>query len=119
MSKGSETRDRGREGDATNGERGSDGGSRPQFRPSFLDTEERPVPETQPRPQADVFFVEVTSNGTSETHRFDQAEEAQSFLEDLLNQGTPENEVAAFSGHRLAMKVSFRPVVHLNAGEEE
>ncbi len=96
----------------------------PAFRPAFLD-EETPsqsaaATETAtPPPEGDAFFVSVTRDGGAETHRFDHATEVQTFVEELLEADVPQEDVTAFSGHRLALKVRHRPVVKLFASEEE
>ncbi len=96
----------------------------PTLRPDFLD-EETPGPgaattETAtPPPEGDAFFVSVTRDGGAETHRFDHATEVQTFVEELLEADVPQEDVTAFSAHRLALKVRHRPVVKLFAHEEE
>lgn len=85
-----------------------------EFRRTFLDSSEPAEPAQQPRsPAGDLFFVTVNSNGANETHCFDDAAGAASFVADLLEQGMPQESVAAFSGRRVGLKVSRRPVVQL------
>ncbi len=96
----------------------------PVFRPTFLD-EETPGPDTAatetatPPPEGDTFFVSVTRDGGAETHRFDNATEVQAFVEELLEADVPQEDVTAFSGRRLALKVRHRPVVKLFADQEK
>ena len=96
----------------------------PVFRPAFLD-EETPgksaaATETAtPPPEGDTFFVSVTRNGGAETHRFDNPAEVQTFVEQLLEDGVPQEDVTAFSGQRLALKIHHRPVVKLFADREK
>ncbi len=96
----------------------------PVFRPTFLD-QETPGPgaaatETAtPPPEGDTFFVSVTRDGGAETRRFDNATEVQTFVEELLEADVPQEDVTAFSGHRLALKIRHRPVVKLFAHEEK
>jgi hypothetical protein len=90
------------------------------FRPTFLDSDapsER-APAAQP-PTGDVFFVSVTKDGNTETHRFDDPSEAQTFVEQLLGEGVPQEDVTAFSGCRVALKVTHRPIVKLVTGQDD
>ena len=90
------------------------------FRPAFLDSDapgER-APAAQP-PTGNVFFVSVTKDGGIETRRFDDPSEAQAFVEQLLEEGTPQEEVTAFSGRRVALKVTHRPTVKLVTGQDD
>ncbi len=94
----------------------------PTFRRAFLDEaapDEGAAPPPPPPPEGDVFFVAVTEDGTAEVHRFDDPAEAQAFIEQLLQKDVPEEEVAAFSGRRLSLMVSHRPVVKLSIDQEE
>lgn len=105
---------------------GSDGDGAYQpmsFRPAFLDDE---TPQAAgkgaaapPAPDGDAFFVSVSRGGQTELHRFDNPREAQGFVEEMLAAGIPQDEVTAFSGRRLALMVSHRPVVKLLGGEKE
>ncbi len=93
----------------------------PTFRRAFLDEaapDEGAAPPPPP-PEGDAFFVAVTGNGKAEVHRFDHPAEAQAFIEQLLQKDVPEDEVAAFSGRRLSLVVSHRPVVKLSINQEE
>ncbi|MCH7835646.1 MAG: hypothetical protein IH864_02140 [Chloroflexi bacterium] len=93
----------------------------PTFRRAFLDEavpDERAATTTPP-PEGDAFFVAVTEDGMAEVHRFDDPAEAQAFIEQLLQKDVPEEEVAAFSGRRLSLMVSHRPVVKLSIDQEE
>ena len=96
----------------------------PVFRPTFLD-EETPGPRAAatetatPPPEGDIFFVSVTRDGGAETHRFGNATEVQTFVEELLEADVPQEDVTAFSGRRLALKIRHRPVVKLFANQEK
>ncbi len=93
----------------------------PTFRRAFLDEaapDERAATPPPP-PEGDAFFVAVTGDGTAEIHHFDHPAEAQAFIEQLLQKDVPEEEVAAFSGRRLSLMVSHRPVVKLSIGQEK
>ena len=90
----------------------------PTFRPDYLD-EDSPrgsaaatTPAREP-PEGDSFFVSVTKQDGSETHRFEDAIAAQTFVEQLLEGGVPEEAVTPFSGRKLALAVSHRPIVKL------
>ena len=90
----------------------------PEFRPDYLD-EDAPrkgaaaaTPAREP-PGGDTFFVSVTKQDGIETHRFEKPIEAQTFVEQLLKDGVPQEEVTAFSGRKLALAVSHRPIVKL------
>ena len=88
------------------------------FRPTFLDSDapgER-APAAQP-PKGDAFFVSVIRDGGTETHHFDGPSQAQTFVEQLLEEGVPQEEVTAFSGRRMALRVSRRPIVKLVTGQ--
>ncbi len=90
----------------------------PVFRPDYLDEDasRKGVAATEPArepPKGDTFFVSVTKQDGSEIHRFENPNEAQAFVEQLLEDGVPQEEVAAFSGHKLALAVSHRPIVKL------
>ncbi len=90
------------------------------FRPTFLDSDapgER-APAAQP-PKGDAFFVSVTKDGGTETHHFDGPSQAQTFVEQLLEEGVPQEEVTAFSGRRMALRVSRRPIVKLVTGQDD
>jgi hypothetical protein len=90
------------------------------FRPTFLDSDapsER-TPADQP-PKGDAFFVSVTRDGGTETHRFDGPSQAQTFVEQLLEEGVPQEEVTAFSGRRMALRVSRRPIVKLVTSQDD
>ncbi len=94
----------------------------PEFRPDYLD-ENAPrkgaaatTPAREP-PEGDTFFVSVTKQDGSETHRFEDPAEAQAFVEQLLEDGVPQEEVTAFSGRKLALAVSHRPIVKLVSGK--
>ena len=92
----------------------------PTFRPAFLDDtapDQAAVP-AMPPPKGDAFFVSVTKDGAAEIHSFDDPAGVQAFVEQLLEKDVPEEEVAAFSGHRLSLKVSRRPVVKLSSAQE-
>lgn len=90
------------------------------FRPTFLDSDapSEPAPAAQPAAD-DFFFVSVTRDGGSETHRFDDPSEAQAFVEQLLEEGVPQEEVAAFSGRRVTLRVTHRPTVKLVASQDD
>ncbi len=90
------------------------------FRPTFLDSDapsER-APAAQP-PKGDAFFVSVTRDDGIQTHRFDDSSQAQTFVEQLLEKGVPQDEVTAFSGHQVALRVSHRPVVKLATSQDD
>jgi hypothetical protein len=90
----------------------------PVFRPDYLDEDASregaaaTTPAREPL-EGDTFFVSVTKQDGSETHRFEDPAEAQAFVEQLLEDGVPQEEVAAFSGRKLALAVSHRPIVKL------
>jgi hypothetical protein len=90
------------------------------FRPVFLDSEtpREQGPAVHP-PKGDAFFVSVTRDSETETHRFDEPSQAQTFVEHLLEEGVPQEEVTAFSGRRMALKVTHRPIVKLSTGQDE
>jgi hypothetical protein len=95
----------------------------PVFRPDYLDeaAHSGSKPEASPAappPQGDAFFVSVTRQDTTETHRFESPAEAQTFLEGLLEEGLSQEELTVFSGHKLPFKVRHRPIVKLSATEE-
>ncbi len=93
----------------------------PTFRPAFLDDtapDQAAVP-AMPPPEGDAFFVSVTRDGSAEIHSFDDPARVQAFVEQLLEKDVPEEDVAAFSGHRLSLKVSHRPVVKLSSAQED
>lgn len=90
------------------------------FRPTFLDCDapsER-TPAAQ-QPKGDAFFVSVTKDGSIETHRFDGPSQVQTFIEQLLEEGVSQEEMAAFSGRRMALKVTHRPVVKLAVSQDD
>lgn len=96
----------------------------PEFRPDYLD-EDAPrkvtaatTPAREP-PQGDTFFVSVTKQDGIETHRFEDPIKAQGFVEQLLEDGLPQEEVTAFSGRKLALAVSHRPIVKLLSSQED
>ncbi len=93
----------------------------PTFRRDFPDEAAPPEGEAPPPPppEGDTFFVSVTRDDAAEIHRFDDPAEAQAFVEQLLEKDVPENDVAAFSGRRLALKVSRRPIVKLPGDQED
>lgn len=93
----------------------------PDLRPDYLD-EDMPRGEAAPAalpPDGDTFFVSVTRDGRAEVHRFGHPAEVQTFVEELLENDVAEEEVAAFSGRRLSLKVSRRPVVKLSRNQED
>jgi hypothetical protein len=89
------------------------------FRPSFLDSDDpsERTPATPP-PKGDAFFISVARDDDSEIHYFDGPSQAQMFVEQLLEEGVPEEDVTAFSGHRVSLKVTHRPVVKLVASQD-
>jgi len=96
----------------------------PTFRPNYLE-EDAPrkatattTPAREPL-EGDTFFVSVTKQSGSETHRFENPIEAQTFVEQLLEDGVPQEEVTAFSGRKLALAVSHRPIVKLLSNQED
>ncbi len=96
----------------------------PNLRPDYLDEDEprKGAAATTPakeRPEGDTFFVSVTKQDGSETHRFEDPIEAQGFVEQLLEDGLPQEEVTAFSGRKLALAVSRRPIVKLLSSQED
>ncbi len=96
----------------------------PTFRPDYLDENTRrkgTAPTTPAREplEGDTFFVSVTKQDGSETHRFEGPIEAQAFVEQLLGDGVPQEEVTAFSGRKLALAVSRRPIVKLLSSQED
>ena len=108
---------------AGNGQAGGEPYKRMSFRPDFLDDaapseEATTATAVRPLPQGDAFFVSVTRDGATELHRFGSAAEAQAFVEEQLGDGVPQEDVTAFSGHRLAFNVSHRPIVKLFTQEE-
>ena len=96
----------------------------PTFRPDYLDEDASrkgtaaTTPAREP-PDGDTFFVSVTKQDGSETHRFEDPIEAQAFVEQLLEDGVPQEEVTAFSGRKLALAVSHRPIVKLLSSQED
>ena len=96
----------------------------PRFRPDYLDEDaprigtaaKKPARE---RPEGDTFFVSVSKQDGSETHRFEDPIEAQTFVEQLLEDGVPQEEVTAFSGRKLSLAVSHRPIVKLLSSQED
>ncbi len=89
------------------------------FRPSFLDSDtpgER-APATQP-PKGDAFFISVAKNGEAEIHRFDGPSQAQTFVEQLLEDGVPQEEVTAFSARQVTLRVTHRPIVTLVTSQD-
>ena len=110
---------------AGNGQTESAPYKRMSFRPDYLDDtapqDEAPataVAEMRAPPRGDAFFVSVTRDGVPDLHRFDSAAEAQAFVEEQLGEGVQQEDVSAFSGHRLAFNVSHRPIVKLLTPEE-
>ena len=110
---------------AGNGQTEGEPYKRMSFRPDFLDdtaasegATATAVADVRPLPQGDAFFVSVTRDGASELYRFDSAVEAQAFVEEQLGDGVPQEDVTAFSGRRLALNVSHRPIVKLLTQEE-
>jgi hypothetical protein len=99
---------------------GAPGDDRMKFRPSFLDENEsrQATAANAPAPGGDTFFVTVERDGAGEVHRFSDPAEAQRFVESLLEDGVPEDGVAAFAGHRLTVQVRHRPVVKLSIGSD-
>ena len=97
----------------------------PRFRPDYLDDEDAPRIGTaakkpaRERPEGDTFFVSVSKQDGSETHRFEDPIEAQTFVEQLLEDGVPQEEVTAFSGRKLSLAVSHRPIVKLLSSQED
>lgn len=89
------------------------------FRPSFLDSDapDERTPATQP-PKGDAFFISVTRDDETEIHCFDGPSQAQTFVEQLLEEGVPEEEVTAFSGRRVTLRVTHRPVVKLVTSQD-
>ena len=90
----------------------------PELRPDYLDEDASresaaATPPARMPPEGDTFFVSVTKQSGSETHRFENSIEAQTFVEQLLEDGIPQEEVTAFSGRKLALAVSHRPIVKL------
>ena len=79
---------------------------------------EEPAPVAQP-PRGDAFFISVTKDDGAEIHRFESPSQAQTFVEQLLEEGVPQEEVTAFSGHRVALRVTHRPIVKLVAGPDD
>ena len=97
---------------------------RMKFRPTFLDEdgsreEKAAPPPATPPPTGDVFFVSVSRQDRTDIHHFGDADAVQTFVEGLLDEGVPQEEVIAFSGHKLALRVSHRPVVKLLSGQED
>ena len=96
----------------------------PTFRPDYLDedTPRKGTATTTPAGEpleGDTFFVSVTKQDGSETHRFEDPIEAQAFVEQLLEDGVPQEEVTVFSGRKLALAVSHRPIVKLLSSQED
>lgn len=97
---------------------------RPVFRPDYLDEDVARVDAavaapTRKLPEGDTFFVSVMKQDGSEIHRFDDVAEVQGFIEGLLGEGVPEDEVAAYRGSKLALEVAHRPVVKLLSDQED
>ncbi len=96
----------------------------PTFRPDYLDEDAgregaaASASAGEP-PRGDTFFVSVVKQDGCEVHRFDDPAEAQAFVEELLEKEVPEEEIAAFSGRRLSLKVSRRPIVKLSSDQED
>ena len=88
------------------------------FPPAFLG-EGATTPPAQPAPDGDAFFVSVTRQDSAETHRLGSPAEAQALLERLLEEGVPQEAISAFSGRKLTLKVSHRPIVKLSGAREE
>jgi hypothetical protein len=63
-------------------------------------------------------FFRTCDATASRLHRFDSATEAQAFVEEQLGDGVQQEDVAAFSGHRLGFNVSHRPIVKLLTQED-
>jgi len=96
-----------------------DGHEAMAFRPAFLNSDMpgESAPAAQP-PRGDAFFISVSRDERVETHRFDGPSQAQTFVEQLLEEGVPEDGVTAFSGHRVTLRVTNRPVVKLVAAQD-
>ena len=96
----------------------------PVFRPDYIDEDASrkgaaaTTPAKEP-PEGDTFFVSVTKQDGSETHRFEDPNEAQAFVEHLLEEGVPQEEVTAFSGRKLALAVTHRPIVKLVGSKDD
>ena len=94
----------------------------PDLRPDYLDDDAprkgaaAKTRASQP-PGGDTFFVSVNKKDGSETHRFEDPAAAQTFVEQLLEDGVPQEEVTAFSGRKLALAVTQRPIVKLMGGK--
>ncbi len=90
------------------------------FRPAFLDsdTPSEPAPAAQP-PKGDAFFVSLTRDGAIETHRFDGPSQAQTFIEQLLEEGVSQEEVNVFTGRQATVKVTHRPIVKLATSQDD
>jgi hypothetical protein len=90
------------------------------FRPSFLDSD-TPGERAPAAPQVggDAFFISVARDDGSDIHCFDGPVQAQAFVEQLLEEGVPEENVTAFSGRRVSLKVTHRPVVKLVTSQDE
>ncbi len=96
----------------------------PVFRPDYIDedTSREGAAATTPAREpleGDTFFVSVTKQDGSETHRFEDPAEAQAFVEQLLEDGVPQEEVTAYSGRKLALAVSHRPIVKLMGSQKD
>lgn len=98
------------------------------FRPAFLDSDapsdsdvpsERAPAAHPPPPKSDAFFVSVNRDSGIETHRFDGPTQAQTFVEQLLEEGVPQEEVTTFSGRRVALRVTHKPIVKLVTSEDD
>ena len=95
----------------------------PTFRPDYLDEEAgregAAAAPARDAPRGDTFFVSVIRQDGSEVHRFDNPAKVQAFVEELLGEGIPQEEVTAFSGRKLALEVSHHPIVKLFSGQED
>ena len=96
----------------------------PKFRHDYLDEDAAregaaAATPTRPQPHADVFFISVTKKDGSETHIFADPVEAQTFVEQLLEEGVAREEVTAFSGRKLALEVTHRPIVKLLGSQQD
>ena len=94
----------------------------PELRPDYIDEDASRESAAATKlarkpPVGATFFVSVTKGDGIETHRFEDPIEVQTFVEQLLEDGVPQEEVTAFSGHKLALAVSHRPIVKLVASK--
>lgn len=91
------------------------------FEGSGAATEVKPSQETKPKasPRVIVLALHEGTDDCGEAHLFEDLQAAGRFIETLVEDGLDQERLTVFSCTQLNVHLTYRPVVHFKASEEQ